>query len=205
MPSEALSLQQPGKPLTASIRGGRGSGDPAGGARSAAGGLRRPVRPTALAPPPLASAPASDAACCSCAARRLATLSRSTTVSTRPPGHSSRWAVFSDRRRCVSGHFPADFDGFRPEPPDANLEPDYAERFKLAGYNKIQQEEHHEFFKRWTTEDKFPRFLCVEIQHACPYFDDSCKRRKFERRCQSSASSMSLHRCLEETEISSLL
>ena len=76
------------------------------------------------------------------------------------------------------GHFPADFDGFRPEPPDANLEPDYAERFKLAGYNKIQQEEHHEFFKRWTTEDKFPRFLCVEIQHACPYFDDSCKRQR---------------------------
>ena len=93
-------------------------------------------------------------------------------------GHSSRWAALSDRRRCVSGHFPADFDGFRPEPPDANLEPDYAERFKLSGYNKIQQEEHHEFFKRWTTEDKFPRFLCVEIQHACPYFDDSCKRQR---------------------------
>eukprot|EP01049_Picozoa_sp_SAG25_P012531 SAG25_NODE_1711_length_2496_cov_1.630371_1_plen_301_part_00 len=57
------------------------------------------------------------------------------------------------------GHFPADFEGFRPEPPDVDLEPDYAARFKLAGYNKITQQEHHTFYKRWTQEEGFPRFL----------------------------------------------
>ena len=35
------------------------------------------------------------------------------------------------------GHFPADLDGFRTEPPDPNLKPDYSERFHLAGYNRI--------------------------------------------------------------------
>src|ERR1019366_7515667 len=39
------------------------------------------------------------------------------------------------------GHFPADFEGFRTEPPDPNLKPDFSERFHLAGYNLIQQEE----------------------------------------------------------------
>jgi len=70
------------------------------------------------------------------------------------------------------GHFPADFDGFRPEPPDPNLEPDYNERFKLKGYNRIVQQEAHDFYKQWTSAD-FPRFLIVEIQHANPYYDDS--------------------------------
>ena len=71
------------------------------------------------------------------------------------------------------GHFPADFSGFRPEPPEEDLEPDYAARFKLSGYNKITQEEHHAFYRRWTQEAGFPRFLCVEIAHPCPYYDDS--------------------------------
>jgi hypothetical protein len=70
------------------------------------------------------------------------------------------------------GHFPADFDGFRPEPPDDSLKPDYSERFKLAGYNRIQQQEAHDFYKKWTGP-AFPRFLAIEIQHANPYYDDS--------------------------------
>src|SRR4030042_5171107 len=37
------------------------------------------------------------------------------------------------------GHFPHTFGGFREEPPDPALEPDYSERFRLAGYNRIQQ------------------------------------------------------------------
>lgn len=70
------------------------------------------------------------------------------------------------------GHFPADFDGFRPAPPDPNLKPDYSERFKLSGYNRIVQQEAHDFFKKWTAKD-FPRFLVVEVQHANPFYDDS--------------------------------
>jgi hypothetical protein len=70
------------------------------------------------------------------------------------------------------GHFPDDFGGFRPAPPDANLKPDYSERFRLAGYNRIVQEEAHKFYKTWTGPN-FPRMLIVEIQHANPYYDDS--------------------------------
>lgn len=70
------------------------------------------------------------------------------------------------------GHFPSDFGGFRPEPPDADLEPDYSKRFDVHGYNRIQQEEAHAFYKQWTSDD-FPRFLIVEIQHPNPFYDDS--------------------------------
>jgi hypothetical protein len=70
------------------------------------------------------------------------------------------------------GHFPADFGGFREQPPDPNLKPDYSERFKLQGYNRIVQEHAHQFYKEWTGPD-FPRFIIIEIQHANPYYDDS--------------------------------
>ena len=70
------------------------------------------------------------------------------------------------------GHFPSDFGGFREAPPDPNLKPDYSDRFKLAGYNRIVQEHAHQFYKEWTGPN-FPRFLIVEIQHANPYYDDS--------------------------------
>ena len=70
------------------------------------------------------------------------------------------------------GHFPDDFHGFRPEPPDDNLKPDYSERFKLAGYNRIVQQEAHSLYKQWTAPN-FPRFLAVEIQHANQFYDDS--------------------------------
>lgn len=70
------------------------------------------------------------------------------------------------------GHFPADFGGFRETPPDPNLKPDYSERFKLAGYNKIVQEHAYNFYKEWTGPN-FPRMIIIEIQHANPYYDDS--------------------------------
>ena len=70
------------------------------------------------------------------------------------------------------GHFPADFSGFRTEPPDANLKPDYNARFQIAGYNKVVQQEAYDFYKKWSGPG-FPRFLIVEIQHANPYYDDS--------------------------------
>jgi hypothetical protein len=70
------------------------------------------------------------------------------------------------------GHFPDDIEGFRTEPPDPNLKPDYSERFHLAGYNRIQQEEAYKFYQQWISPG-FPRFLVIEIQHANPYYDDS--------------------------------
>ncbi len=70
------------------------------------------------------------------------------------------------------GHFPSGVDGFRPEPPDPDLKPDYSERFHLAGYNRIQQDLGHQFYKDWTGPG-FPRVLLVEIQHPTPFYDDS--------------------------------
>jgi len=69
-------------------------------------------------------------------------------------------------------HFVDDFDNFRTTPPDPNLKPDYSERFHIAGYNQIQQQEAYKFYQQWTSR-KFPRFLVVKIQHANPYYDDS--------------------------------
>src|SRR5277367_6683232 len=70
------------------------------------------------------------------------------------------------------GHFPADFEGFRTEPPDPNLKPDYSERFHLAGYNRIQEQEAYKFYQQWSSPN-FPRILIVEIQHANQFYDDS--------------------------------
>ena len=70
------------------------------------------------------------------------------------------------------GHFPAGVDGFRETPPDPNLAPDYSARFKLSGYNRIQQELSYDFYKSWTGPG-FPRVLLVQIQHPTPYYDDS--------------------------------
>ena len=70
------------------------------------------------------------------------------------------------------GHYPDDISGFRTAPPDPNLAPDYSERFHLAGYNRIQQQEAYAFYQKWISAD-FPRFLVVEIEHANPYYDDS--------------------------------
>ena len=70
------------------------------------------------------------------------------------------------------GHFPRTFGGFRETPPDPDLEPDYSERFKLHGYNRIVQEYAYKFYKEWTGPD-VPRMLIIEVQHANPYYDDS--------------------------------
>lgn len=70
------------------------------------------------------------------------------------------------------GHFPTDFSGFRTIPPDPNLKPDTVARFKITGYNRIQQEEAYQFYKQWMGPN-FPRVLAIEIQHATPYYDDS--------------------------------
>jgi len=70
------------------------------------------------------------------------------------------------------GHFPSDFGGFRTEPPDPDLEPDFSERFRLEGYNRIQQQEAYDFYQKWISDD-FPRFIVILIQHANPYYDDS--------------------------------
>ena len=70
------------------------------------------------------------------------------------------------------GHFPADFGGFRTEPPDPDLEPEFSERFKVEGYNRIQQQEAYDFYQQWISPD-FPRFIVIEIQHPTPYYDDS--------------------------------
>jgi hypothetical protein len=70
------------------------------------------------------------------------------------------------------GHFPYTFNGFREQPPDPNLKPDFAARFNLAGYNRIQQQYAHQFYKEWTGPN-FPRAVVIEIQHPTPFYDDS--------------------------------
>jgi hypothetical protein len=70
------------------------------------------------------------------------------------------------------GHFPDTITGWREEPPDPNLAPDYSDRFHLSGYNRIQQEEAYQFSKDWKAPG-YPRYLVVEIQHANPFYDDS--------------------------------
>ncbi|HVN79428.1 MAG TPA: hypothetical protein VMW38_10555 [Terriglobia bacterium] len=70
------------------------------------------------------------------------------------------------------GHFSPTFQGFREEPPNPDLKPDFSERFQLAGYNRIEQEAAYQFYKDWTGPG-FPRMLIVDIQHANPYYDDS--------------------------------
>lgn len=70
------------------------------------------------------------------------------------------------------GHFPDDFGGFRTTPPDPAMKEEYSSRFKLEGYNKIEQQEAYDFYQRWNSPD-FPRMLIIEIQHPTPYYDDS--------------------------------
>ncbi len=72
----------------------------------------------------------------------------------------------------MHGHFPRDFGGFRSTPPDPDLKPDYSERFQVEGYNRIVQQEAHDFYKTWTGPD-FPRVIAIKIQHPTPYYDDS--------------------------------
>jgi hypothetical protein len=70
------------------------------------------------------------------------------------------------------GHHPQTFNGFREEPPDPNLKPEYEPRFQWPGYNRTMQEYAHQFYKEWISPN-FPRMVIIEIQHANPYYDDS--------------------------------
>jgi len=69
-------------------------------------------------------------------------------------------------------HFVDGIGDFRTIPPDPDLKPDYSERFHLAGYNRIQQQEGYKTYQQWISPN-FPRYLVIKIQHANPYYDDS--------------------------------
>jgi hypothetical protein len=69
-------------------------------------------------------------------------------------------------------HFNDDFGGFRTEPPDPELKPDYSERFHLSGYDRIQQQEAYKLYQTWSGPN-FPRVLIAEINHANQFYDDS--------------------------------
>jgi hypothetical protein len=69
-------------------------------------------------------------------------------------------------------HFGSAFNDFRETPPDPNLKPDYSERFHLAGYNRIQQQEAYKNYQSWIAPGT-PRMLIVKLQHANPFYDDS--------------------------------
>ena len=70
------------------------------------------------------------------------------------------------------GHFPADFAGFRTEPPDENLECVRNEVADVDCYNRVVQDEAYDFYQKWVGPN-FPRMLIIQIQHANPYYDDS--------------------------------
>jgi hypothetical protein len=69
-------------------------------------------------------------------------------------------------------HFVSTLNDFRETPPDANLKPDYSDRFHLAGYNRIQQQEAYKNYQDWIKPNR-PRVLIVKLQHANPFYDDS--------------------------------
>jgi hypothetical protein len=70
------------------------------------------------------------------------------------------------------GHFPQTFGGFREEPPDKDLKPEYSERFHLPAYNRTVQEYAYKSYQEWIGPN-YPRMVIIEIQHANPYYDDS--------------------------------
>jgi hypothetical protein len=55
------------------------------------------------------------------------------------------------------GHFQREFLDFRDTPPDPELKPDYSERFHLAGYNRIVQQEAYKNYQQWISPG-FPRY-----------------------------------------------
>lgn len=71
------------------------------------------------------------------------------------------------------GHFAeTSFSDFRETPPDEGLEPEYSERFRLEGYNILQQQIAHENYQEWISPG-FPRFVVLRVENATPYYDDS--------------------------------
>jgi hypothetical protein len=85
------------------------------------------------------------------------------------------WADHLEARYPLAifhGHFPADFGGWRTIPPDTTEPCEYSARFGVDCYNHIAQQEAYDFYKIWTGSN-FPRVLAIEIQHPCPFYDDS--------------------------------
>jgi hypothetical protein len=60
------------------------------------------------------------------------------------------------------GHFPRDFTGFRPSPPEPGM----------TGYALERAQTQYKFYLDWTT-GKLPHMLLLLVQHANPYYDDS--------------------------------
>ncbi|HWY67843.1 MAG TPA: hypothetical protein VNX88_04210 [Terriglobales bacterium] len=60
------------------------------------------------------------------------------------------------------GHFPADFRGFRTEPPTPDLKDRARKRAELQ----------YKLYQDWTA-GRLPKMLLLQIQHANPYYDDS--------------------------------
>jgi hypothetical protein len=60
------------------------------------------------------------------------------------------------------GHFPRDFTGFRPSPPEPGM----------TGYSLERAQAQYKFYQDWTT-GKLPHMLLLLVQHANPYYDDS--------------------------------
>jgi hypothetical protein len=69
-------------------------------------------------------------------------------------------------------HFISALIDFRETAPNPDLKPDYSDRFHLAGYNRIQQQEAYKNYQAWIAPNT-PRMLIVKLQHANPYYDDS--------------------------------
>ena len=86
-------------------------------------------------------------------------------ASTRIPRRDFHWWSFTDISRPISS-------GFRTEPPDPNLKPNYSERFHLAGYNRIQQEEAYKFYQQWTRRS-FRAFSSSKSSTRTTIYDDS--------------------------------
>jgi hypothetical protein len=84
------------------------------------------------------------------------------------PESDTRYPLF-----VFHGHFPYTFDGFRTTPPDADPNDNvYNSRFRITGYDYIQQKEAYDFYLKWVSPS-FPRYVVIEIQHQNPYYDDS--------------------------------
>jgi hypothetical protein len=60
------------------------------------------------------------------------------------------------------GHFPADFQGFRTEPPT----------LEMKGGDRKRAEYRYRLYQDWTS-GRLPKMLLLLIQHANPYYDDS--------------------------------
>lgn len=84
------------------------------------------------------------------------------------PQSDARYPLF-----VFHGHFPRTLGGFRTTPPDADPNDTiYNSRFRITGYDYIQQKEAWDFYQKWISPD-FPRYVVIEIQHQNPYYDDS--------------------------------